>query len=64
MVRLTQSLATWLVNNHPEILHLIMFGHVELFTDEMWQEYIEWCKTDEGMKYLKGGSEYREDWNG
>lgn len=60
MVRLTQSLAEWLLMNHPKELPLIMFGHVELLTDEMWEEYIEWCKTDEGMQYLKGGSKYKE----
>lgn len=64
MVRLTQSLAVWLFDNYPKELPLIMFGHTELLTDEMCQAYIKWCQTDEGMKYLKGGSEYREDWNG
>lgn len=61
MVRLTQSLERWLWENHKDKIALIMFGHVELLTDEMWAEYIEWCKTDEGRKYLKGGSEYKED---
>lgn len=60
MVRLTQSLTTWLMNNHREKLPLIMFGHVELMTQDMYDEYIEWCKTDEGMSYLKGGSNYKE----
>lgn len=64
MVRLTQSLAVWLMENYPKELPLIIFGHVELFTDEMWTAYIEWCKTDEGMQYLKGSSKYREDWDG
>ena len=63
MVRLTQSLAHWLFENHPETLPLIMFGHVELLTDEMRQAYIEWCKTDDGKQYLKGGSKYKEDDN-
>lgn len=58
MVKLTQSLAVWLHTNHPETMALIMFGHVELFTPEMQQEYIEWCQTDEGRQYLKGGSKY------
>ena len=35
-----------------------MFGHTELFTEEMQKEYIEWCKTDEGKQYLEGGSKY------
>ena len=64
MVKLTQSLAMWLALNHIEIMHLIMFGHLELFTQEMWDEYIPWCKTEEGAQYLKGGSKYKEDWDG
>lgn len=61
MVKLTQSMAHWLYENHKDIMHLIMFGHLELFTEEMAREYIEWCKTDEGKQYLKGGSKYREE---
>ena len=30
----------------------------ELFTPEMKNDYIEWCKTDEGAQYLVGGSKY------
>ena len=60
MVKLTQSLTHWLWENHKDIVGLIMFGHTELFTDEMRHEYIEWCKTDEGKQYLKGGSKYKE----
>lgn len=61
MIRLTQSLKHWLWENHKEKLALIMvFGHTELMTDEMLEEYIEWCKTDEGKSYLQGGSNYKE----
>jgi hypothetical protein len=41
-----------------------MFGHTELLTDEMVKDYLEWCKTDEGKQYLKGGSKYKEDHKG
>ena len=61
MIKLTQSLEHWLCKNHKDIIHLIMFGHTELFTEEMQKEYIEWCKTDEGKQYLKGGSKYKEE---
>ena len=61
MVRLTQSLSQWLFMNHPGKLPLISFGHVELFTEEMQQEYVAWCQTDEGKQYLKGGSKYKEE---
>ena len=58
MVRLTQSLNHWLFMNHRETLPLILFGHVELLTEEMYQEYLAWCQTDDGKQYLKGGSKY------
>ena len=61
MVRLTQSLTHWLFVNHPTKLSLIQFGHLEEFTEEMQKEYIEWCKTEEGVSYLKGGSNYKEE---
>lgn len=63
MVELTQSLAQWLWDNHRDKLSPIMFGHIELLTDEMCREYIEWCKTEEGRQYLKGGSKYRPELN-
>lgn len=58
MVKLTQSLSVWLMKNHKDKYALIMFGHLEEFTDEMQEEYIKWCKTEEGESYLKGGSNY------
>lgn len=61
MVRLTQSLQQWLFDNHREKLSLIMFGHVELLTEEMYEEYLAWVQTDEGRKYLKGGSKYNNN---
>lgn len=61
MVKLTQSLQHWLWLNHKELIPLIMFGHIELFTEEMQKEYLEWCQTEEGKKYLKGGSEYKDE---
>ena len=61
MVKLTQSLQQWLWVNHRDKVGLIMLGHTELMTDEMWSEYIEWCKTEEGQSYLKGGSNYKEE---
>ena len=61
MVKLTQSLQQWLWVNHRGKIGLIMMGHTELMTNEMWDEYIEWCKTEEGQSYLKGGSNYKEE---
>ena len=61
MVRLTQSLSHWLWKNHKDIVGLIMFGHTELFTEEMQREYLEWCQTEDGKQYLKSGSKYKEE---
>lgn len=62
MVKLTQSLYEFLWRFHWDILSPLLFGHTELFTDEMNKEYLAWCQTDEGRKYLEGGSKYREDY--
>ena len=61
MVKLTKSLEHWLWENHRDIIvPLILFGCTELLAPEMNKEYLAWCQTDEGRKYLKGGSEYKE----
>ena len=58
MIKLTCSLKHWLAINYPENFVLITFGHVELFTPEMHEEYIKWCQTEEGKRYLVGGDLY------
>ena len=58
MIKLTKSLQVWMLNNHRDKLHLLYFGHTEVFTEEMQKEYIEWCKTEEGRSYLEGGKNY------
>lgn len=60
MVKLTQSLQHWLWENHRDKIVLIQFGHTELLSEEMYKEYLEWCQTEEGRQYLKGGSKYVE----
>ena len=59
-VKFTKSMKVWLIDNHKELIPLLMFGHLELFTEEMQKEYLEWCQTEEGRKYLKGGEYYEE----
>lgn len=58
MVKLTQSLRHWLLENHKDIIGLIMLGHIELYTEEMQKEYLDWCQTEDGKQYLEGGSKY------
>ena len=55
---LTQSMEVWLFTYHRDKIALISLGHLELLTEEMAREYVEWCKTEEGRQYLKGGSKY------
>ena len=55
-----QSLKKYLENYHSDIIIPLTFGHTELLTQEIWGEYIDWCQTDEGRQYLKGGSKYNE----
>ena len=58
MVKLTYSLRHWLIKNHPDILPLVLFGHVETLTAKVRQEYLNWCQSDEGKRYLVGGDLY------
>ena len=60
MVKMTQSMKMFLFKFHRDKFVQIGFGHLELFTDEMRKEYLNWLETDEGESYLKGGSNYKE----
>lgn len=57
MVKFTRSLGFFLSNRYPKEFVLIGFGHLELFTDEMKREYLDWCITDEGRRYLNESGE-------
>ena len=61
---LTQSLEIFLYKHHRDKLAPIMFGDLEVFTEEMVKEYVEWCKTEEGRQYLKGGNMYDSNHKG
>ena len=58
MMKLTQSFAQYVWQFHKDKFSLIMFGHMELITEDMYNDYIAWCQTDDGKQYLKGGSKY------
>ncbi len=60
MAQMTESFQQWCIRYHKEIFVPLMFGHIELLTEELQNEYLEWCKSDEGKQYLKGGSKYKE----
>lgn len=64
MLIMTQSMEVWLFTYHRDKVVPLMFGHLELFTEEMAREYAEWCMTEEGRQYLKGGSKYKPDHRG
>lgn len=52
MIKMTQSFSVWCLKFHKDIYSLLMLGHVELLTKEMYQEYLDWVQTDEGKQYL------------
>lgn len=60
MVKFTKSMSVFLSTRYPEKFVTISFGHLEDFTEEMKEEYIEWLKTDDGKQYLQGGAKYSE----
>ena len=60
MIKLTASLEHWLWINHRELLSQILFGHTEVLSADLIQEYMTWCETEEGKSYLKGGENYHE----
>lgn len=64
MVVMTQSFEYFLMKYYRELFVPIMFGHIELLTKEMQEKYNEWCLTDEGKQYLKGGSKYNPNHKG
>ena len=55
MVEISKSLQHWLWENHREKLVYIKFGHIELLTPDMWDDYSKWLSTDEGKKWLEDG---------
>lgn len=64
MVKLTQSFTAWCLKFHRDLYIPLMFRHIELMTQELYDEYIAWVQTDEGRQYLKGGSKYKEENDG
>lgn len=63
MVLVTQSLQEFLTRKGMlKELVLLDFGHTEVMTDELAAEYLEWVQTPEGQSYLKGGTNYNEEY--
>lgn len=62
MIKITQSMSVFLWKFHRDKLSLVMFGHFEVITKEIFDEYMEWCQTEEGKQYLKGGSKYNVEY--
>ena len=61
MIDITLSLRKFLWKYHRDVYVSITFGHLEMYTNEIEKEYIEWCKTEEGKSYLEGGSNYKKE---
>lgn len=63
MIILTQSLLHFLEEFHRDLIIPLGMGHIELFTPEVAQEYLEWCATDDGKQYLQGGAKCEYVWS-
>lgn len=60
MVELTQSMFAFLRKFHSDILGVVILGHTEEVTPEIYDEYIKWLQTKDGRSYLRGGENYKE----
>lgn len=50
MVKFVGDLDKFLVKYYPEEFVLISFGHIELLTEEMYNEYLQWYSTRNDIK--------------
>jgi hypothetical protein len=57
---MTKSFEIFISQYHKDILVPLSFGHIELMTDEIWEEYVNWCETDETKPYLNETVEVEE----
>ena len=60
MIEMTKSFEVFIARKHKDILVPLSFGHIELMTDEIWEEYVNWCETDEAKPYLNETAEVKE----
>lgn len=60
MIKMTKSFEVFISRYHKDILVPLSFGHIELMTDEIWEEYVNWCETDEAKPYLNEIVEVKE----
>lgn len=59
MVRMSKSFSVWCFKYHKDIYSLLMFGHTELLTEDMYKEYLGWLHTDEGKQSLQDNHAHR-----
>lgn len=53
MIEITKSLSAFLFKYYKDLYVPIFFGHIELLTDEIYEEYLNWCLTDEAKEYFE-----------
>lgn len=51
-VHLSENLRVFLEKDHKDLIFPLTHGKHDVLTDEIFQEYVIWCQTDEGRKYL------------
>lgn len=54
------STIKWLINNDKYSLPFAN-GGLRIFTPQMVEDYLAWCETDEGGKWLKYDKEWEEN---
>ena len=51
-VHLAENLRVFLEKDHKDLIFPLTHGQYDVLTDEIFQEYVIWCQTDEGRMYL------------
>lgn len=52
MITMTKSLSAFIWKYYKDLYVPLTFGHIELLTDNIQEEYIEWCQTEEAKQYF------------
>lgn len=52
MIKISHRLEVFLRKYYEDFWPLISLGFYELITDEMWNEYVDWCHSDEGRMVI------------
>lgn len=51
-VFMTRNFRMFMYRYHREELVLLALGRKDVLTDEIWQEYLDWCQSEEADPYF------------